>query len=815
VKARYQKEEAGKAAQRFETWAKQSEHPIQVNFSSAEMLELVKEGLGRVVRRLGQLFIEEVLESEAEQIAGPRSKPLAERSAYRWGREAGYCVIDGQKVPIARPRVRSKMHHREIPLGSYELFQRASLLEESVWHKIMHGLSTRNYKEVLQQFSDAYGVKKSTVSEHFVEASRKKLETAMTRSLAELAIDVMMIDGTIFKGFNLVVAIGIDRFGHKILLGLRQGATENAAVVGELLAELAERGLKFTQPRLYVVDGGKAIRRALLNHAGDAAFIQRCQVHKIRNVCDHLPEHQRPAVKYKMRCAYETPEAADAKQGLWKLHDELVAIEPERGSQFDGRVGGDSYGARTAHRQETAAICSEHQRYRVEFLRGRTNLPSGEALAGFRSSAALGRFGPLVRRVSLESDSRLCPNGSSCFVHESGTCAAPPKAKGYSAPSGQCCLKWVRSATHFQRNFGHPHREGGEAGGCQEWPPYGSERMRRGEFVARMKKVVITAFGDESKLAVIESDLRDPVSGEVQLAVEYTIVSGSDVSMRRGTYPFQKKPPLTPGYSVIGKVRLNGQGCTQFKIGDRVACLSKYDGQAELINLPEKFLVSVPEGVDLKAAVALILDWVTAYQMLEHATHVKAGQKIFVHALSGAVGGAFLRLANLRSAQVFGTASAKKHDELRELGAVPFDYSNKDWIAVVKKLGGVDAVFDPLGFESFDESYSILGRGGILVGYGMNLPSWNKTAQRSVIPSALKLFSRNLLFWQGKRTTFFGVNRSSKNFAADLRLLFEWLRDGKISVPIRATFKLDQIQEAHREYASGAGMGSIVIEVNP
>ena len=338
MKARYQKkeiekEEVGKkeaqqAAEKFEQWAKEKAQPIQLSFSSSDMLELAKQGLGELVRQLGKLFIEEVLEAEAEQIAGPRSKASAEREAYRWGREDGYCVIDGQKVPIARPRVRSKAHNREIPLGSYQLFQRASLIEESVWQKIMQGLSTRNYKEVLQQFSDAYGVKKSTVSEHFIEASRQKLEEVMTRSLAELAIDVMMIDGTIFKGFNLVAAIGIDRFGHKIVLGLRQGATENAAVVGELLEELAERGLNFSQPRLYVVDGGRAIRRAIVNHAGDAAFIQRCQVHKIRNVCDHLPEQEQSAVRYKMRCAYETTEAADARRALWKLHDELVSSNP-------------------------------------------------------------------------------------------------------------------------------------------------------------------------------------------------------------------------------------------------------------------------------------------------------------------------------------------------------------------------------------------------------------------------------------------------------------------------------------------------------
>src|SRR5277367_3259547 len=156
--------------------------------------------------------------------------------------------------------------------------------------------------------------------------------------------------------------------------------------------------------------------------------------------------------------------------------------------------------------------------------------------------------------------------------------------------------------------------------------------------MSKMKKVVITEFGDESKLAIVEDDLPDPVRGEVQLAVEYSVVAGSDVNMRNGTYPFQRKPPLTPGYSVIGKVRLNGEGCAKFKIGDRVGCLSKYDGQAELINLPEKYLVRVPEGADRKAAVALILDWVTAWQMLHRAAHINAGQKIFVHALSGAVG---------------------------------------------------------------------------------------------------------------------------------------------------------------------------------
>ncbi|MEO6803162.1 MAG: medium chain dehydrogenase/reductase family protein [Granulicella sp.] len=332
--------------------------------------------------------------------------------------------------------------------------------------------------------------------------------------------------------------------------------------------------------------------------------------------------------------------------------------------------------------------------------------------------------------------------------------------------------------------------------------------------MSKIKKVVITEFGDESKLAIVEAELPDPGAGEVQLTVDYSIVSGSDVNMRRGTYPFQQKAPLTPGYSVLGRVRVNGKGSSKFKVGDCVACLSKYEGQATLINLPEKFLVRVPEGVDHKEAVALVLDWVTAYQMLHHAAHVRTGQKIFVHGLSGGVGGALLSLGRIAGAQVFGTAAVSKHEEMRGQGAVPFDYSNKEWMGAMQGLGGVDAVFDPLGYESFDESYAILGKGGILVAYGMNLPGLTKTPGRAALPAILKLLAKNLLFWSGKRTTFYGLTRTSKNYKPDLELLFEWLRVGKLKVPIKAMFKLEEIQQAHREYARSAKTGSIILEVS-
>lgn len=327
MKKQYQIQKS-RAAEQFAQQAKSNPTPIQLVFSTAEMVELAQHSLGDLLRTVGKMFMETVMESEVNQLAGTRSQPNPERSAYRWGTEAGFCVVDGQRVPIDRPRVRSRVHDCEIPLGSYELFQRSSLIEETVWHKIMHGLTMRTYKEVVQQFADAYGLEKSTTSDHFIEASRAKLKTLMTRSLADVALSVMLIDGTIFKGQHIVVAIGVDRLGNKIVLGMEQGASENTAVVQGLLGQLSERGVNFNEPRLYLLDGSKALRAGVISFAGEAAFIQRCQVHKIRNVTEYLPEAERHAVKFRMRAAYLKSEAVDAKNALYKLHDELLECNP-------------------------------------------------------------------------------------------------------------------------------------------------------------------------------------------------------------------------------------------------------------------------------------------------------------------------------------------------------------------------------------------------------------------------------------------------------------------------------------------------------
>jgi transposase-like protein len=171
-------------------------------------------------------------------------------------------------------------------------------------------------------------VEKSAVSDNFIEASREKLQALMERPLGELRLCAVLIDGTPVHDRQMIVALGIGCDGRKTVLGLREGATENATVVSELLSDLAGRGLDFRVPRLYVLDGGKALAAAVRRHAGEAALIQRCQVHKRRNVLDHLPDEHKPAVKKKLQNAYAMTEYADARRALERLHRELMELNP-------------------------------------------------------------------------------------------------------------------------------------------------------------------------------------------------------------------------------------------------------------------------------------------------------------------------------------------------------------------------------------------------------------------------------------------------------------------------------------------------------
>jgi putative transposase len=319
--------ESQRAVRRFEEMAAEGNPAVQLVLPMAEMVGWLRQGVGELIRQAGVQIIGLMMEEEVRELVGERSQPRAERQANRWGRERGFCVVMGQKVPIERPRVRST-EDREVRLGSYELFHRGEPLTETVWEKLMLGLSTRKYGQAVRQFTEAYGLEKSAVSEHFIEASRAKLKQLLERRLDKLRFCALLIDATPFEGQQMVAALGISQDGRKTILGLRQGATENATVVGELLGDLAERGFDFSVTRLYVLDGAKALWAAVKTHAGESALIQRCQVHKRRNVLDHLPEDQKPLVSQKLNAAYASENYDAAKLALHKLHRELMDFNP-------------------------------------------------------------------------------------------------------------------------------------------------------------------------------------------------------------------------------------------------------------------------------------------------------------------------------------------------------------------------------------------------------------------------------------------------------------------------------------------------------
>jgi NADPH:quinone reductase-like Zn-dependent oxidoreductase len=329
-----------------------------------------------------------------------------------------------------------------------------------------------------------------------------------------------------------------------------------------------------------------------------------------------------------------------------------------------------------------------------------------------------------------------------------------------------------------------------------------------------IRKVTITAFGDPSNVKVVDDVLVDPPKNHVQIKVLYSGFSGADINMRLGVYPLQKKAPLTPGYCLVGRVHMNGPNCSKFAPGDLVCSMTMYDAEATYSNVAEKYLFSVPEGLDHQAATALILDWNTAYGMVYRAAEVKSGDKVFIHGMSGAVGYALTQLCLLKGAQVYGTASARNHDAIRTLGCTPFEYRNHDWVQHMKSLGGAQAVFDPLGFESWDRSYSILSLdGSVLIGYGGNGATLNGEDARSVIWPTTKLLAQNLKLCK-RRTKFYYIDKDQKTFEPELRALFDLVMTNKVKVNIKKVVpNLDAVPKVHEEWTRLEGMGSVVVKV--
>jgi transposase-like protein len=360
--------ESQRAVKQLETMAADGNPTVQMVLPLAEMVGWLRKGVGELIRQAGLQLMELLMEEEVREVVGERSRRQPDRTANRWGKERGFCV--------ERPRVRTT-DDQEIRLGSYELFHRGEPLTETVWEKLMLGLSTRKYGAAVREFSEAYGLEKSAISEHFIEASQTKLKQMMERRLDKVGLCALLLDATPFAGQQMVAAMGISQDGRKMILGLRQGATENATVVGELLGDLMNRGLDFGQPRLYVLDGGKALIAAVKKYAGELAPIQRCEVHKRRNVLDHLTDEHKPMVAKKLNagrlCCRQT--------GADTIAPRTDGSQSQRGPKFRRRFGRNADRASTSGSGTTAQDPGLHQRHRIRVLDRRTSLPERETLA--------------------------------------------------------------------------------------------------------------------------------------------------------------------------------------------------------------------------------------------------------------------------------------------------------------------------------------------------------------------------------------------------------------------------------------------------
>jgi putative transposase len=313
--------------------------PEHVQLSLGEIARQAKEGLLALAVGTGLAVLHETMEWEVERIVGPKGKHDRERAAKRHGHTPGEVTLGGRRVPISRPRVRTADDIEEIQLDSYQEFASRDLLGQVVLERMLAGVSARRSRRVdepvgEQVKAEARSTSKSAVSRSFVAETRTALEELLGRDLSDLELAVVMIDGIDLADVTHVVALGITTDGTKVPLSLREGSTENATVAIALLADLVDRGLRLSEQQLYVLDGAKALRKAVRDVAGPRALVQRCQIHKCRNVCGHLPERERAWVRAKLRKAWTDPDNARALCSLKALAAQLQKVHPDAASSL-------------------------------------------------------------------------------------------------------------------------------------------------------------------------------------------------------------------------------------------------------------------------------------------------------------------------------------------------------------------------------------------------------------------------------------------------------------------------------------------------
>jgi putative transposase len=351
--------------------------PAEISVALAEIAESAKEGLLALAVGAGLQVLGTPMEESVVALAGPKGKHNPGRAAVRHGHEQGSVTLGGRRVSVQRPRVRAADGSGELPVAAYELFSQTEVLGRLALERMLAGLSTRRYRAGLEPVGGAVeqaatGTSKSAISRRFVAMTETALAELLAADLSTLDLVCLMIDGVRFGEHTCVVALGVDLDGTKHPLALVEGSTENTTLARELLTGLRDRGLDTTKPILVVIDGAKALRRAITD-VFDHPVIARCQQHKIRNVRDRLPQRLQGPVERRMRAAWHAASALEGQAQLEALARELDKTHPGAATSLrEGmdetltvlRLGVPATLARTLHStnpiESMIEICREH-----------------------------------------------------------------------------------------------------------------------------------------------------------------------------------------------------------------------------------------------------------------------------------------------------------------------------------------------------------------------------------------------------------------------------------------------------------------------
>lgn len=300
---------------------------LELPLSRDDMWSMLQEGLMEFAMEAGLSLARQVIEEEVLGIAGERSSRRG--TAYRHGSQGGYVVMAGQKFPLSRPRVRSRDGSGEVELKSYEQLQHPEAMPKAVLKRLAVSVSSRDYEKAIELGAKGFGVKRSSVSRAFVQAATKSLEELRARRFDGMRFSAILLDGKEFAGEQVLAALGVRDTGEKMILGIIQGTTENASVVGDLFKDLEQRGLSKEHPVLAVIDGAAALSKGLKRFFGDKVLIQRCQIHKTRNVQSYLSKEEWSRVKPKLQEAYRQNHEEQARDRLARLLKELALMNPD------------------------------------------------------------------------------------------------------------------------------------------------------------------------------------------------------------------------------------------------------------------------------------------------------------------------------------------------------------------------------------------------------------------------------------------------------------------------------------------------------